>query len=267
LVLVGAVVGGYGYSTHFLSRGGNIRSLLDVLEPEKFIQYFGWDDPYEVYSENVKAKEKFFELLKANPQNIKGALGYLSKPPERAAVNFLSEIKVPALILVGEFDIPDVHAHSGAIESGITNSRREIILNAGHLIPLEQPAAFNAAVMKFLNGIEFFKLLSLEDVDGAVKYFYKKREGDPNAVLFEEGEMNAIGYSYLQNGKIKGAIELFKLNTIAYPNSGNVYDSLGEAYLKDGQKKLALKNYEKTLELNPANTNAEQIVNKLKEIK
>lgn len=265
LVLAGAVVSGYGYSNHFLTRGGNIQSLLDVLEPEKFIPYFGWDDPYEIYPENIEAKKKFLNLLETNPQNVTGALGYFSKPPERAAVNFLSEIKVPALILVGEFDIPDVHAHSGAIDAGIANSKREIILNAGHLIPLEQPAAFNASVLKFLNGIEFFNLLSLADVDGAVKYFYKKSESDPSAIIFEEGEMNALGYSFLQNGKFKDAIELFKLNTIAYPNSGNVFDSLGEAYLKDGQRELAIENYEKALKLNPANSNAETILKELKE--
>ena len=45
LVLTGAVVGGYGFSKHALTRGGQITSLADYREPEKFIQYFGWDDP------------------------------------------------------------------------------------------------------------------------------------------------------------------------------------------------------------------------------
>lgn len=267
LVLVGAVVAGYSYSNHLLTRGGRI-DLKEILKDhEKFIQYFGWDDPYEVYPENVEAKEKFFEFLKANPQNIKGALGYMSKPPERPDVKFLNEIKVPTLILAGEYDIPDVHALSGAIQSGIPNAKREIISNAGHLIPLEQPEAFNAAVMRFLNGLEFFNVLNAQGVPAAVEYFNKKRESEPGIILFEEGEMNTLGYNFLQSGKIKDAIELFKLNCIAYPNSGNVYDRLGEAYMKNGQTDLAIKNYEKSLELNPDNANAKQVLKKLKESK
>ncbi len=264
LVLVGAVVSGYGYSSHFLTRGGRIASLAEYLDPPKFIQYFGWDDPYEIYPENIKAKKKFLNLLRANPQNVRGALGNLAQPPDRPAVKFLSKIDVPALILVGEFDIPDVHAHSGAIEAGIPNAKREIIFNSGHLIPLEQPEAFNSSVLEFLNSVEFFNTLNSQGVNTAVQYFHKKREAEPDIILFEEREMNALGYKFLQNGKIKDAIELFKLNTIAYPNSSNTYDSLGEAYLSDGQKDLAIKNYEKSLELNPNNTNAQKVLKELK---
>ncbi len=57
------------------------------------------------------------------------------------------EIKVPTLILVGEFDIPDVHAHAGAINAGIANSRRDVVETAGHLVPLEQPAVTRAIVV------------------------------------------------------------------------------------------------------------------------
>ena len=46
LVLVGAVVSGYGYTSHCLSRGGRISSLSEYADPQKFIKYFGWEDPY-----------------------------------------------------------------------------------------------------------------------------------------------------------------------------------------------------------------------------
>lgn len=267
LVLVGAVVSGYGYSTHFLTRGGNINSLSEYFEPQKFIRYFGWEDPYEVYPENIKAKEKVLRLLEANPVNMNGALTNLAKPPERPAVKYLNEIKVPVLVLVGEHDIPDVHAHSGVIQAGIPDAKREIIFKAGHLIPLEQPEAFNTSVLNFLSSLEFFDILNSQGVNPAVQYFHKKRKTEPGIVLFEEREMNSLGYRYLQNGKIKGAIELFKLNTIAYPDSWNVFDSLGEAYMLDGRKELAIKNYEKSLELNPQNTNAREKLRSLKKLK
>jgi len=104
--------------------------------------------------------------------------------------------------------------------------------------------------------MEFFKILNFQGVDAAIQYFHNKRKSEPGIIIFEEIEMNSLGYGLLQNRNIKDAIELFKLNTIAYPNSGNVYDSLGEAYMKDGQTDLAIKNYEKSLELNSNNDNA-----------
>jgi len=264
MILVGAVVNGYSYSAHMLTRGGRLNSITDLFtDQEYFIRYIGWEDPYTIYPENVKAKERCLELLKANPINTTIEKYTMAKPADRLAAHFLSEIDVPTLVLVGEQDIPDVHAHSGVIEFGIPGAVRDIIPECGHLIPLDQPGLFNGAVFGFLGHLEFFTILETKGVDAAAEYFHKKRETDPGIVIFHEGEMNGIGYQYLQNGDIKAAIEMFKLNTIAYPNSANVYDSLGEAYLADGQKDLAVKNYKKSLELNPNNTNAQNV---LKEI-
>ena len=63
LVLVGAVVSGFGYTTHMYTRGGHIQSQAELTDPQKFIKYYIWDDPYEIYSKNVKAKEKCSKLL------------------------------------------------------------------------------------------------------------------------------------------------------------------------------------------------------------
>ena len=65
-------------------------------------------------------------------------------------------------------------------------------------------------------------------------------------------------------GKVKEAIEIFKLNVEAYPDSWNVHDSLGEAYMNDGQKDLAIKYYEKSIELNPDNKNGKETLKRLK---
>jgi cytochrome c-type biogenesis protein CcmH/NrfG len=54
------------------------------------------------------------------------------------------------------------------------------------------------------------------------------------------------------------------LNVEAYPQSGNVYDSLGEAYMVNGEKELAIENYEKSLKLDPDNANAVEMLNKLR---
>jgi tetratricopeptide (TPR) repeat protein len=63
-----------------------------------------------------------------------------------------------------------------------------------------------------------------------------------------------MGYEHLKPGDNKDAIEILKLNAEAYPDSPNVYDSLSDAYLADGQKDLARKNAEKALALLPSDT-------------
>jgi tetratricopeptide (TPR) repeat protein len=79
--------------------------------------------------------------------------------------------------------------------------------------------------------------------------------------------MNALGYKLLGNNKTYEAIEIFKLNVEAYPGSWNVYDSLGEAYLKNGDKELAIKNYQKSLVLNPENANSIKMLEKIEKTK
>lgn len=148
LVLVGAVVSGFGYTSHMDTRGGNF-NRSEFSDPVKLRKYFVLDDPYEIYSGNIKAKEKVMSLLPYFGRDNTVP----TKPPVKIAVKCLSEIKVPTLILVGEYDHPDVHAHAGAINAGIENSKREIILKSGHLIPIEQPALFNETVNSFLNKV------------------------------------------------------------------------------------------------------------------
>jgi 3-oxoadipate enol-lactonase len=264
LVLVGAVVSGYGYSSHMRNRGGHMNPAEVLADLQKTIHYFVWDDPYEIYFENSKAKEKVMKIMEANLHEEKGVS---VKPADRPAARFLSEIKVPALVLVGEYDIPDVHAHGGVIEFGIPGAKREIILKSGHLIPLEQPEVFNETVLRFLKNMEFFTVLDSRGVDAAVEYFNVSQQFEPDVIVFREQEMNLLGYRYLQDGKTKDAIKLFKINTIAFPGSWNVYDSLGEAYLKDGQIDLAIKNYEKSLEIDPNNENARKVLKEIKEAK
>lgn len=146
LVLVGAVVSGFGYTSHMQSRGGHF-DPQKYTDPVKVNEYFIMDDPYEIYSENTLAKEKVMKLLPGLARENRVP----TQPASKVAVRSLSDIKVPALILVGEFDIPDVHAHAGVINAGIADSRREIIPRSGHLIPIEQPVLFNEAIMNFLN--------------------------------------------------------------------------------------------------------------------
>ncbi len=77
---------------------------------------------------------------------------------------------------------------------------------------------------------------------GLAKYRALKASKD-NEVFFDENEFNLLGYRFLQQEKYAEAIAVFKLNVEAYPESWNVYDSLGEAYMNNGDRGLAIKSY------------------------
>jgi len=98
------------------------------------------------------------------------------------------------------------------------------------------------------------------------KYDALKRSGDAEHRP-PEFLLNALGYESLRNGKTDDAIRLFQKNVAEFPESSNVYDSLGEAYAAAGQKDLAIENYEKSLKLDAKNQNAVKRLNKLKEEK
>ena len=76
--------------------------------------------------------------------------------------------------------------------------------------------------------------------------------------------MTNLGYTFLEQNELEKAIEVFKLIVKFYPNNWNSYDSLGEAYAKAGDKKMAIENYEKSLQLNPKNKNGIEALKILK---
>lgn len=117
---------------------------------------------------------------------------------------------------------------------------------------LRQPSATQSAatVLKPSPIAEFWDLLTQPGgAARATKMFEEAKKKDPNAFLFPESAVNVLGYQRLQKGDTKEAIEVFKLNALAYPRSANVYDSLADGYLAGHQDDLALQSSEKALKL------------------
>lgn len=97
------------------------------------------------------------------------------------------------------------------------------------------------------------KFLDMLDQPGSAATaadFYAETFGkNPKGKTISEPTLNRIGYDHLQDGDKKGAISILKLNASLHPDSPNVYDSLGDAYLADGQKDLARENAQKAIDL------------------
>lgn len=106
-------------------------------------------------------------------------------------------------------------------------------------------------------------IAKMRDVDAAMRrYTELKQAGDPS---IDEGLLNGLGYTVLDDdGRTGDAIKIFQRNIREYPQSSNAYDSLGEAYMKAGDKKLAIENYERSLQLDPKNQNAAEKLQQLK---
>ena len=98
-----------------------------------------------------------------------------------------------------------------------------------------------------------------------VQYKNLKKE-DPNNPTISEVNLNGLGYRFLNNDQTNIAHDVFKVNTILYPDSFNVYDSYAEACMKMGEIDLAIKNYTKSISLNSQNNNAKEMLEKLEEM-
>jgi len=99
-------------------------------------------------------------------------------------------------------------------------------------------------------------------IEAAVAAFHEA-QAKPDEYYVSEQGINELGYEYLQAKRYKEAIAVFTLNVEVFPKSFNVYDSLGEAYAVAGEKDLAIKNYRRSLELNPNSQSGIEALKKL----
>lgn len=142
------------------------------------------------------------------------------------------------------------------IRHGITGNIREGLVNILNNAPYTVPA-ISGANWIVSRAKEIGMKQAISD--------YKSLAGtkDSSNYYFSERECNSLGYYLLRNNKIDDAILLFKLNTELFPNSGNVFDSMGEAYLKAGDEQNALRSYKRVIELDPGNSSAADIIKKI----
>ena len=114
--------------------------------------------------------------------------------------------------------------------------------------------AYDSPAMKFR------KAIREQGVEAALGHFAAQlRDG-----TIPEGAVNSVAYHLLWRAHQADAIRVFRLNTELHPQSANAFDSLGEGYMQSGEKALAILNYEKSLALDPKNSNAVEQLKKLR---
>jgi len=129
----------------------------------------------------------------------------------------------------------------------------KILYNKAYMLPKK---SFAKQMLKFQQDKQAEK----------AKQHYKDYMSTNSSYYLDEQEVNAAGYFLLYSLNNKNAaLELFRINTMEFPQSANAFDSLGEAYLANGDHRNAIINYRKSLALNPKNDNAKKMIEKLTE--
>ena len=106
---------------------------------------------------------------------------------------------------------------------------------------------------------------SIDEVVELIKSEFEK--GSQSEYNVTESAINSLGYVLMNDNRDKEALQIFKLNTVLYPDQFNTYDSYGECLLKLNHTKQGLKAYRKSLELNPDNENARKILGEFENTK
>jgi len=80
--------------------------------------------------------------------------GRLAAPPERPAIERLHEVQAPALVVVGERDLPDFRIIADILAENLPRARKLVVPDAGHLPSLERPQEVNPALLSFLAAVD-----------------------------------------------------------------------------------------------------------------
>ena len=191
----------------------------------------------------------------------------------RSAIRWTEKINAPLLILHGGADnLPPAQSLALAAKLGEQGKVYELVVYAkdNHPTALNFEDRVRRTVDWFKNPRTLPVSQQLRKVfaggataEAVVKHYRELRRTQSDRYDFSEPELNTLGYELLGAGRVAEAVEIFRLNVEAFPEAFNTYDSLAEAYAARGEKELAIKNYRRSLELNPQNTNAAE---KLKEL-
>ena len=173
-------------------------------------------------------------------------------------------------------DMVETAGHSGAIDGFSALFTRIPSSNSSIILLNNTRRAYLNAITTAVTGILYDKpydfpkkptakfmseVIEKEGIEKGI-LFYKAHKDLPDYYI-DEVELIVAGYRLLHAGNAKDAAEVFKLSIEVFPERDNPYDSYAEALMTLGRNEEAIKNYKKSLELNPTNNNAKEMLKKL----
>ncbi len=229
---------------------------------------------FEVATEAEKAEDEkgAKEFEKTAPEGAKAEMHFMASDSDFSLLRSFTKLPdVPVVLLVaGRHEAGPVWTRSVVEEYGpfvYASPEGSMIVDpeSGHYVHRDNPALAISAIRRVVFpslSRRLGRLLKTAGVVAAIEEYRKLRRSYPSE-YFNERLLNSLGHQQLRANDAKGAIELFKLNVEMYPKAANAYDSLAYAYVQNGQTSLAIRNYRRSLVLNPQNTNAEEILKRL----
>jgi CubicO group peptidase (beta-lactamase class C family) len=242
---------GYGIAVMVNSDNGQIiREVIRSVARE-----YGWDEflpaPYEVISLDAAKLDAFTGRFQINPDRVlniaKEGGRLITTPTDGPQFELLPVSETNFVRRDANATYQFIKGEAGGLDSiAVTVQGTKV---PARRIPAETLVPY--------------EMLLAGKIPEAVEGYRKIKQNRPDSVAINENRINNLGYTLMRAKKLPEAIALLKLNVEFYPESSNVYDSLGEAYMNNGDKELAITNYKRSLELNPKNTNATEMLKKL----
>ncbi|APQ18921.1 hypothetical protein A9200_05235 [Maribacter hydrothermalis] len=253
------------------SYGGFYTTLYASKHPEK-VKYVVRIDAnlVDVYTDDVLNIMAQQPTPPKSPETLGNYYLYKTYPE---TVKLLREVKfppsVPAIDITSPINrgYPDEYwtlikkAHKDFVDA--EPNRIELIAEgSGHYIFKDNPALIiNTIIKAYAETLDENSRNELykKTLDNAIELSIETQKA--NALYnHSEEDLNTWGYNLIGQGEMEKALEVFKLNTMLFPNSSNVYDSYGEALLIADKKYEAIKMYEKSIELNPDNEHGKSVL-------
>ena len=264
------VNGEKGYGVAVMTNSDNGQILREVIR--SVAHEYGWDEflptPYEVVTLDAARLNDYAGRFQVNPDRVLTIMNQngklIARPTGDQEFELLPISETTFVRRDADLKYEFARVSSGGPNGGATNGNG----NGGshaviESIQIRGDEVTNSAKRVSADILVPLELLMAGKTAEALAGYRKIKNESPDNVSIEEGRINNLGYRLLQQKRVADAIAMFKMNVEFYPNAWNTYDSLGEAYMVNGEKELAIANYKKSLALNPGNGNGAATLKKL----
>lgn len=242
-----------GYGAVVMANSDNGQILREVLRG--VAREYGWDEflpaAHEIVTIDSTKLDEYVGRFQVNPDRVltvtKVDSRLYAEPTEAPRVELLPLSEISFIRRDQNIQYTFVKNTAGRVDS----------------IQIRFPGGASQAMRIFGDTQIPYEMLMAGKAVEALEGYRRIKKEKPDANVIAEARLNTLGYTLMRQNKLPEAIAIFKVNVELYPNSWNVYDSLGEAYMANGDKELAITNYKKSLELNPKNSGGVQMLKKL----